>query len=361
MSCCSGYRRHTFLKPHIPFLMVFGFKVLSALACIALASAVEITTNTIKRGTISLSVGDYTIDEGVYLSIINNADSAFLGSFTNKGGFYITSDSSLIALTASVYTLTGTIDNSGIWSWNSVESLTTPDFELYAATFQNTGTMFFAGDGSVGIPVMSVLASDWDNEGLIVFSLTTRSTGEVLLGSATDSALSSITNDGTICLINQVYHQSTGIDGSGCFDIGADSSVWLQQSILGSYGVDTDQIFYLSAQDSSIRAESFSSTQTFTVAGFYGTNIIGISSTIYSISYSGDTLRINGGTLLIPQYTDFVIGTGYDSDLFELVTSNFGEVSLSFSSNAVQYTGDLPSGSTSSSSCLACQSLPEVP
>ncbi|EGV63498.1 hypothetical protein CANTEDRAFT_135304 [Yamadazyma tenuis ATCC 10573] len=193
-----------------------------------LANAQDITSNTIDRGTISISLGNTHIYPDVYYSIIDVAVASFTGSFNNEGGFYLTSDSSLIALTASIV---GTsITNSGDWAFNSIQSLTTPDFYLTATiSFSNTGTMWFGGDG-LGVPIMSVLGLSWENDGLMVFSLTTRSTGEVLLGAALGVGTQTITNEGTICLINQVYEQSTKIEGSGCIDIGEDSTVFLYPS-----------------------------------------------------------------------------------------------------------------------------------
>ncbi|EGV66322.1 hypothetical protein CANTEDRAFT_112457, partial [Yamadazyma tenuis ATCC 10573] len=196
--------------------------------CAVSTRAAEISLDRIDRDTVSLAIGDYKIDEGVYWSIIDNTLTSFTGGFENDGSFYITTDNRLIGLTVSIINLLKTISNSGDWAFNASRTLTPPSYTLSSLNFQNTGSMWFGGDGSLGVPLMTVQSHTWENDGLIVFSLNKRSTsGEVILGASLELGTGTITNDGTVCLINQVYHQTTAIDGSGCFDIGSDSNVWL--------------------------------------------------------------------------------------------------------------------------------------
>ena len=66
---------------------------------ISVVLGLNIATNTIDRGAISLNVGDITINSGAYWSIINNAISAFVSNLevAPEAGLYISSTSSLIS------------------------------------------------------------------------------------------------------------------------------------------------------------------------------------------------------------------------------------------------------------------------
>ena len=149
--------------------MHLGFKALTA-AALLLSSVYgqTITSDTITRGAVTIS-GDTEVQAGAYWSIINNAITNFVGSLKVDGQLFISSNSNLIALTVTLLGILNSIENNGDISFNSVESLTAPTYNLVGLRFTNNGNMWMGGDGSIGTPVMSVTAANWANNGLMVF------------------------------------------------------------------------------------------------------------------------------------------------------------------------------------------------
>ncbi|EMG48043.1 hypothetical protein G210_1465, partial [Candida maltosa Xu316] len=302
-------------------MLAFKKVIITSWLLLNTALALEISSNTVDRGTIALNVGDITIDSGASWSIINNAVSTLVGSLDVQpdAGFYITSTSPLIALQVTLTSLLSTINNDGTIVFDSRDSLTASNYNLVGATFTNTGDMFLAASGIVPSS-MSLTAANWDNSGLIVFSQNQRSSGTVSLG-ATGGA---ITNDGQICLDNEVYQQTTSINGGGCFTANQDSTIYISNSLLP---VATTQNFYLADSQSSILAQALSTPQTFNVYGFGNGNMIGITLPLTpsvglpgqpAYSYNAATGVLTLRNLLVTQ--NFYIGTGYNPSLFSIVT-----------------------------------------
>ncbi|RLV84369.1 Hyphally regulated cell wall protein 3, partial [Meyerozyma sp. JA9] len=326
--------------------------VLSAALSVSSAFAITISQNTVTRGTIAAIAGSTEVSQGVYWSIINNAITNFLGSLQVDGQLFISSNSNLIGLTVELLGVLNSITNNGDISFDSSRTLLAPNYNLVGLRFTNNGNMWLAGDGSVGTPVMSITSASWQNNGLIVFSQRVLSSGFVTLGTAAGS----ITNDGTICLINEVYDQTTAISGSGCFDIGVDSNVWIQNSLLS---VDTSQTFYLSSPSSSMRVEALSLSQTFKVAGFGNGNILGLSLPITSWNYNPITGILTLTDVLLSQ--KFNIGLGYVSSNFNVITTDFGGVLTTVINGGIRYNGPPPARSNQPTACSACLPLPTPP
>ncbi|EMG49386.1 hypothetical protein G210_5853, partial [Candida maltosa Xu316] len=322
--------------------------------------ALEISTNTVDRGTISLNVGDVTVDSGASWSIINNAVSAFVGSLDvqSNAGLYITSTSPLIALQVTLTSLLNTITNDGTIVFDSRDSLTASTYNLVGATFTNTGDMFLAASGIVP-STMSVTAANWDNSGLMVFSQNQRSSGVVNLGAVGGS----ITNDGQICLENEVYQQTTSINGAGCITADQDSTIYISNSLLP---VANTQNFYLADSQSSIVAQALSTPQTFNVYGFGNGNMVGITLPLTAsvlppnpaYSYNAATGILTLRNLLVTQ--NFNIGTGYDPSLFSIVTDS-GAGLPSTLLGSVTYSGPVPAQTLPASCQIVCQPIPDTP
>ncbi|EMG47609.1 hypothetical protein G210_1984, partial [Candida maltosa Xu316] len=302
-------------------MLAFKKVILTSWLLISTVFALDVTSNRVDRGSISLNLGSITIHSGASWSIINNAVSAFVGSLDvqSGAGLYITSTSPLIALQVTLTSLLSTINNDGTIVFDSRASLTSSTYNLVGLSFTNTGEMFLAASGIVPSS-MSITAANWDNSGLIYFSQNQRSSGTVSLGATGGS----ITNDGQICLINEVYQQTTSIKGSGCITADQDSTIYISNSLLP---VATTQSFNLVDSDSSIVAQALSTPQTFNVYGFGNGNKLGITLPLTpalgipikpAYSYNAATGILTVRNLLVTQ--NFNIGTGYNPSLFSIVT-----------------------------------------
>ena len=128
--------------------------------------------------------------------------------------------------------------------------------------------MYFSASGVLP-SVMALTAASWSNSGLMAFYQNQRSSGVVSLG----TPLGSITNNGQICLNNEVYQQTTSINGSGCFTANRDSTIYIANVLLP---VSTSQNFYLADSQSSIIVQAISTPQVFNVYGFGNGNMVGV-------------------------------------------------------------------------------------
>ncbi|EMG47709.1 hypothetical protein G210_1869, partial [Candida maltosa Xu316] len=320
----------------------------------------EVTENTVDRGTISLNVGDVTIKPGAYWAIINNAVSAFVGKLDVQqgAGLYIASTSPLIALQVTLTSLLNTINNDGIIVFDSRASLTAATYNLVGLSFTNTGSMFLAGSGILP-STMALTAASWTNSGLIVFSQNQRNSGNVELG----AALGTITNDGQICLVNEVYAQKTRINGNGCITATQDSTIYISNSILS---IANTQSFYLADSRSSIVAQAVSGTQIFNVYGFGNGNKIGMTlpllgyafPSLPAVDYKTGTGTLTLRNLLVTQ--QFNIGPGYDPALFKIVTDD-GAGIPSTVLGSVQYNGPVPARALPAACQIECRQIPDSP
>ncbi|KAI5954702.1 hypothetical protein KGF57_003917, partial [Candida theae] len=119
--------------------------------CRIFAMGLDVTTNRVDRGIISLDVGDITIHSGAYWSIINNAVSAFVSSLNvqSNAGLYISSTSPLIGLQVTLLGLLNSITNNGVISFNALASLTSSNYNLVGLSFTNNGEMYLGASGVV--------------------------------------------------------------------------------------------------------------------------------------------------------------------------------------------------------------------
>ncbi|MDC6272181.1 hypothetical protein PP707_07755, partial [Acetobacter pasteurianus] len=131
--------------------------------------------------------------------------------------------------------------------------------------------------------------------------------------------------------------------------------------------ISTSQTFYLKDSLSSIVVQPLSTPATFTVVGFGNNNKIGISIPLLSAPYLGltaysydsgtGTLTLRGLSLgLLSQ--KFVIGTGYDSSKFKIVTDSGAGLPTTLL-GSVQYNGPVPNQSVPA--VCQCQVPPDAP
>ena len=206
---------------------------------------------------------------------------------------------------------------------------------------------------------MAITSADWTNNGLIVFYQNQRSSGNVNLG----TPLGKITNDGQICLYNQVYRQLTEIQGSGCITADEDSTIYIGNGLLG---ISTAHNFYLNDTDSSLVAPAISRSQTFNVYGFGNGNKIGLTLPLAgsilplrsAYSYDTSTGILTLRNVLLVQY--FNIGLGYNPSLFQIVTDSGAGIPSTIL-GSVRYNGPVPERTLPAACQIACRKAREVP
>ena len=324
-------------------------------------NAIDIYQNQVSRGTINLSIGAITIHSGAYWSIIDNAISALVGTLTvqQDAGFYITGLNPLLGLQVELLGVLNSIKNDGIVSFNGLNSLVGPIYNLVGLSFQNNGEFYLSALG-VAPPVFSITAADWHNNGLLVLAQAKRTSALANLGFPTGS----IENQGSICLFGTAYQQLTSITGSGCISADRDSTIYIFSSLLP---IATTQTLYLADRASSIVIQPVTLPATYTVRGFGNGNKVGISLPLLSVpllgqpAYSYDpssgvlTLRGLGVGLLSQR---FQIGTGYDSSLFEIVTDDGAGLPTTLL-GSVRYNGPVPNNAVPAS--CNCKYVPPSP
>ncbi|KAK6201727.1 Hyphally regulated cell wall protein N-terminal-domain-containing protein [Scheffersomyces amazonensis] len=322
----------------------------------------QITQDTVDYGTIDIGVGDIDINPNVYYSIINNAITAIVGSLNvgDGGGFYISSVSNLIGLDV---TLTGgNVFNNGTISFNSVASILPSTYIITTlGSFVNDGDFYMGSNGAIGSGVFTINSPVVTNNGLMVFYQTQNNGGQVILGGT--NLLNGITNNGQICLYNELYEQLSDIDGTGCITTQANSTVFVSNPLANIGG----QTIYLADGQSSVIANPLLSGNPINVAGFGNGNMVALSTTLvpnvlgvtrpYAYNTQNGQLTLYGLT----GSQVFNIGTGYDANDFA-VTTDWDAVAdgviLPF--NAVTYNGPVPNPSLPSN-CALCNTLPAIP
>ena len=226
-----------------------------------------ITHDKVSRGKVDLGVGNTVIEPGVYWSIINNAFTVLAGGLKvgAGSGFYVTGNNKVLTLSVTLLNTFSTIKNDGVIALNSIKSFTAQTYTLAGLKFRNNGEMFLGGDGGYGLPVMSISAANWHNNGLLVFYQNNRSSGATLLGSTLPIA--SITNDGTICFTKQYYLQTSTISGTGCLVARDEANIYISAT---TSTVAKTQTIYLETKTSTPKVQSIAIPNTFTVSGFWG-------------------------------------------------------------------------------------------
>ena len=320
--------------------------------------AIEIAENKVDRGSITLNLGDIIIYTGATWSIIDNAYTNFVGKLDVRAdaGLYITLTSHLLALQVSLTTILHSITNNGIISFDSRISRTSSSYDLRGISFTNNGEMYFGSSGESSSST-SLTSALWSNTGLLLFFQNQRTSGTVNLG----VSMGSITNDGQICLNNQVYEQTTQIKGSGCFTAKGDSTIYIANVVLA---VSSKQNFYLTDKGSSMIVQAVSTTQTFNVYGFGDGNKIGLTlplvGTIFNSAFTYDTasgILTLRNTLLEQKFN---IGTGYEPSKFQVVTDS-GSGTPSTVLGSVAYYGHVPTRTLPKSCQIPCKPIPEAP
>ncbi|CAD1812777.1 Hyphally regulated cell wall protein N-terminal family protein [Candida parapsilosis] len=319
--------------------------------------------NTIDWGTQNVGQGDVHIHSGALWSIINNAASDFHGNIQvdSNAGLYVSSVTSNVALSATLYDTIYEFVNNGVVSFNAIKGAPGYAFNIIGNKFENNGDLFYSASGE-GSVVSTIKTPDFHNTGSLNFYQSMKSDSYVLLGADAKTFI----NNGQICFTNQDWHQLAGVLGAGCFTAQGQSSFYLQNTALQ---ISEDQIFYLIGGETSIMAVgSIDNPQTFHVRGFGTTageaNKIGLTATLSSSVPGRAPFAYNARdgilTLYVGLYTqNFEIGTGYDPTKFQIVSDTSREIPQIYL-GAVQYNGP-PPNSGIPPECKPCKSVPGIP
>ncbi|EMG49332.1 putative Hyr1-like cell wall protein, partial [Candida maltosa Xu316] len=319
-----------------------------------LVFAIDITENRIDRDVLLAKVGDTTIHPGAYWALLNTASTSIVGDLQVKSnaGFFITSPSQSLDFIVTLSSSHNLINNAGVIAFDGRSTPKATIYNLLGQSFSNSGEFYFASSGAKHSP-SSINAKDWTNTGLIVFSQSQRNTGLLTLGSHSKT----ITNDGQICIDNQIYEQTSSIYGSGCITAVKKSTIYIPHTKLS---VQSSHSFYLKdSQASIIIHKDAKPDQPYNVYGFGNGNKIGTTFPISghsSYSYDATTGILTLSKLLKSQ--SFRIGTGYDPSLFDIVTDDTPGIPNS-SNGAVTYWGPVPFRTIPGLCNIPCDDVPD--
>lgn len=313
----------------------------------SLADTTVISSNTTSSGHKTVTCDDVEIKQDITWNLINTEKVALGGDFDNDGSLFVSSQNTDYDVDFKISLINNKVVNNGEIVVSSGDSFWSPRFRIGGGSFRNNGKIFVEGQGKIGLPVTEITSTSLHNEGLLAFYQDKRNTGLVKVG----KFWGGMTNDGTICLKNQAFAQQSRIDGTGCFDIGENSNVWIRSAALP---IAETQTFYFSSNSGSIRVEAISAPQTFHVRNFGSGNVLGLSWPISSYKYDGEgILTVLCG--LLDFYFD--IGTGYDFSKFKKITADFGQAIGSVINGGIVYDGDAPS-SDRPEICAVCEDVP---
>lgn len=326
----------------------------SVLALASIVSTLTISQNTVYDNPVDLSNEGLTIDQGSFLTLIDNEITTIGGDFDNNGGFYITSKNSI------TFTITNNVfNNHGNLSFDALSADFAPTFDIISVeSFSNTGNMWFYSAGAAATPFTITSTGSWDNEFLIYFKQATGSASPVNIVGVAYSA-SSINNNGIICLDNTYYYLDSYLTGSGC--LAAMNSGSVQLNVNNGFGFSPQQLIYLadSTSNLAILGRRSGAAPQFTVAGFGGGNkiIINIGFTMTG-SYGPAYSSVLGLVTVYGTGCRFSIniGYGYSPDLFHF-TSNVG------SPGKISYNGSVPSNEVNNRAATkcVCNTFPTIP
>lgn len=316
---------------------------------LATSMALKVTGNDVRTGKyLDDFWEDVTVNKGASL-YFKNENPHFYRNFWNNGEVYVSLERDLGFLSASFFPNLPSewVVNNGLLVINSAWNGANPSIGVQTPNFYNGGQLFVNTIGNIG-NLYSFQSANLTNDGeMMLYSQSTK------FSTTSFGGINDITNNGAICLKNQQWWFTNNLKGAGCTTIGSGSNVWI-----GAFYKANQQTFYLSTSDATLRCDArLTGTPTFIVAGFGNGNVIGWGAIpITSTYYSGDTLQISNGISTVK----FKIGTGYDKNLFKIVSATYGTSGINLNGGVV-YNGPIPSGSTPIGNCGACPDVPLPP
>lgn len=318
----------------------------------------EITSDTIEYGPLAVQIGALHVHPNVYFSIVNNLATVIGGNLDIEGSFYVTSTNGLASAVAAV---SGTIHNTGLIAFDALGANVASTFDFASiGEFVNSGSMFFGSAFGLLSPatpftVTSVLG--WENTGLMYFKQAAGNPSLVALTSAINDGLLTITNEGTICLENTYYLQTTSVVGGGCFVARNRGTVQLALNVGDLvFNFDEAQSVYLETASSTLNVLGLSLSLTgipvIKVYGFGNGNKISINLVFIGTGYNPNTgiLTLSLTPLL---QVRFDIGPGYNP-------SNFRYNGILGLSTQIWTTQSPPDTNSIPSVCL-CEDFPVPP
>ncbi|KAL6452670.1 RBR3 Cell wall protein RBR3 [Candida maltosa Xu316] len=310
--------------------------------------ALDITTNTINAGFLDPVTDPVTIYSDCYWSIVDITPVSI--------NYELILQANSMSIAGSLFTIynSDSVQNDGIISINALGVQSYSDMSVWTEAFTNSGEIYMSSSGDSQAQ-MSIYASQFINTGLMVFYSEYITWSMVVIEMHGDPY---IENDGQMCFQNHQYVQSTGIQGTGCMTA-LDGGVIYVQNLDG--GIDSQHSFYLADDLSSLVVSSDYITTPLSIYGFGNGNKIGLTS---ALSYSQYVYNDVTGVLTLTgsdgNSQDFIIGTGYDAGLFEIVTVE-REGLWCDPLASVAYNGPVPDQELPAACQIPCKDIPAAP
>lgn len=296
--------------------------------------------------------GDLYIDPGVYLAFDNRNGyirNTFDGVVTVNGQLFVidTGNNEGMSVTFGLG-----FTNNGDVVLNAASETSACDFRFTGPAFVNSGHIYMGGIGNTGGSTMNIwpsLVTVPQNYGTVTYAQSvSRSGGNAFFGQTGQSVL----NEGTICLYQMNFYQRSKVQGTGCYSVGQDSLLIIDQA--STNPLPSSQTIYLSTSSSQVSFGLLMPSNTFTIVGWGNGNKIGFLTLVLSATISGSVLTVDVGFFTFT----FNVGEGYEQQYILVLSGGFsgGIFILAY----VSYSQPPPSASRPSV-CNDCPTIFDFP
>ncbi|OVF10219.1 hypothetical protein A9F13_03g03762 [Clavispora lusitaniae] len=296
--------------------------------------------------------GDLYIDPGVYLAFDNRNGyirNTFDGVVTVNGQLFVIDTGNNEGMSV---TFGSGFTNNGDVVLNAASETSACDFRFTGPAFINSGHIYMGGIGNTGGSTMNIwpsLVTVPQNYGTITYAQSvSRSGGNAFFGQTGQSVL----NEGTICLYQMNFYQRSKVQGTGCYSVGQDSLLIIDQA--NTNPLPSSQTIYLSTSSSQVSFGLSMPSNTFTIVGWGNGNKIGFLTLVLSATISGSVLTVDVGFFTFT----FNVGEGYEQQYISVSSGGFsgGIFILAY----VSYSQPPPSASRPSV-CNDCPTIFDFP
>ncbi|QFZ27046.1 putative cell wall protein [Clavispora lusitaniae] len=296
--------------------------------------------------------GDLYIDPGVYLAFDNRNGyirNTFDGVVTVNGQLFVIDTGNNEGMSV---TFGSGFTNNGDVVLNAASETSACDFRFTGPAFVNSGHIYMGGIGNTGGSTMNIwpsLVTVPQNYGTVTYAQSvSRSGGNAFFGQTGQSVL----NEGTICLYQMNFYQRSKVQGTGCYSVGQDSLLIIDQA--STNPLPSSQTIYLSTSSSQVSFGLSMPSNTFTIVGWGNGNKIGFLTLVLSATISGSVLTVDVGFFTFT----FNVGEGYEQQYISVSSGGFsgGIFILAY----VSYSQPPPSASRPSV-CNDCPTIFDFP
>ncbi|KAK6453725.1 Hyphally-regulated cell wall protein, partial [Scheffersomyces xylosifermentans] len=317
-----------------------------------LADDLVISENTIVSTGPTRIYQNVIVNSGVFLSYDKGTTHNFYEDVIINGRLYVTNKEVTTGMTVDLVGTDNKCINNGWIVLDDGNATSAPTWNWNGGSFENNGMVWFAGIGTSGGCTFGIQPRDsFINRGTIIFyQYNSRTGGTAHIGLDGQT----ITNDGTVCIYQDIFFQASIVQGNGCWDVGLSSNFWATN--VNTRYMSEGQLIYLSTSSSTIRIDTYPTNKPLHVAGWGNNNVVGFSTVIQSFEYDGNTLFITTGGFTY----QVVIGPGYDTSLMRIRRADWGPGAAYLDNGGISYSGPPPQ-SGRPSQCNECPAPPQAP